>query len=76
MSQLTKSVEAKAKIVVAESVAAAEFLLRCDSNLELVLSSRICDDFPVMATVHKGPVGDHSPEYVVILRQESMSVVA
>ena len=53
MSQLSEPIETVAKVVVAEGVADTKFLLRCHANLKLVLCPGVCDNFPVVLTVHE-----------------------
>ena len=56
VAQLAEAVEAETKIVVAKSVRNAELLLRGHSDLEFVLGARICNDLPVVLTVHERSV--------------------
>ena len=76
MPQLSKTIEAKAKVVVAESVRNAELLLSGDTNLKLVLSTRVSNNLPVVLTIHKRSIRNHCPEKIVGLVEECMSVVA
>ena len=75
MSKLSKAIEAKAKIVVAEGVRYAEFLLSGDPDLQLVLSSCISNNLPVVLTVHERSIRNHCPEQIVCLVEERMSIV-
>jgi len=68
MSQLAKAIETKAKVIVAEGIAYTEFLLCSHSDLELVLCPGICDDLPVVLTIHKGSVRYHCSEQVISLK--------
>ena len=75
MSQLSEPIETVAKVVVAESVADTKFLLRCHADLKLVLSPGVCDNFPVVLTVHERSIWYHGPEQVIRLHQKSMPVI-
>ena len=56
MSELAEAVEAKPEVIVTEGVTYAEFLLCRYSNFQLVICTRVCNDFPVVLAVHKRPV--------------------
>jgi len=76
MSQLPKAIEGKAKIVVTESIRYAELLLSGDPNFELVLSSCVSYNFPVVLTVHERSIRNHCPEKIICLIEECMPIVA
>ena len=75
MSELAKTIETKAKVIVAKGVATAELLLGCYTYFEFVIRPCIGDDFPVVMAIHEGSIGDYSPEKVVVVCQERMSVI-
>ena len=75
MSQLSKAIEAKTKIVVTEGIRNAELLLSGDPDLELMFSSCVSNNFPVVLTVHERSIRNHCPEKIVSLVEECMSVV-
>ena len=75
MSQLSKTIETKAKVVVTEGVRYAKLLLSGDPDLKLMFSSRVGNYFPVVLTVHKRSIRNHCPEEIVGLVEECMSIV-
>lgn len=75
MSQLAKAIETKAEVIVAECIADTEFLLCSHSDLELVLCPSICNDLPVVLTIHEGSVRYHCSEQVISLKEECMAII-
>ena len=75
MPQLPKSVEAKAEIIVAESVRNAKLLLSGNPNFKFMLSACVSNNLPVVLTVHERPIRDHCPEEVVGLVEERVAIV-
>ena len=75
MPQLPKSVEAKAEIIVTESVRNAKLLLSGHPNFKFMLSARVSNNLPVVLTVHERPIRDHCPEEVVSLVEERVAIV-
>lgn len=75
VSQLTHSVEPKAKIIIAKRIAHTELLLQSDTNFKLVLCSWVCHNLPVVLPVHKRSVSQYCSEQIIRLNQKRMSVV-
>jgi len=73
--ELAEAVISKSKFVVRKTGVDVEGLLGCDSNLELVLGARVCDDLPVVDSSEEWAVGGDGPEVVVGLVQERMAAV-
>jgi hypothetical protein len=65
MSQLSRSIEAKPKLIVTKGCVQVEPLLGCYTDFKFVLCPRISYDLPVVVSVHEGSVCDHGPEQVV-----------
>ena len=75
MAQLAEPVKAEAKVVVAEGVGHAEFLLRRHAYFQFMLGASICNNFPIVLSVHEWSIGDHSTEKVVGFVEECVAVI-
>jgi len=73
--ELSKAIIRKSKLIVWEWAVDIKGLLCCYSYLKLMLSSCICNNFPIMDSAEERPVGSNGPEIIVGLKQESMSVI-
>ena len=76
MSQLAEPIESEAEVVVTEGVGDAELLLSRYTDLQLVLSPCICDNLPIVLTVHERSVRNHCPEEVIGFIEEGVTIIA
>lgn len=76
MPQLAQSVVGEAELVVREGRVHVEGLLGGNADFQLVLSSSIRDDFPVVDAAEEGSIGHDGSEVIVGLVQESMPEVS
>mmetsp|Transcript_21642 Transcript_21642/g.28989 ORF Transcript_21642/g.28989 Transcript_21642/m.28989 type:complete len:104 (-) Transcript_21642:954-1265(-) len=75
MSQLAYAEESPAEVVVAKCSSLVTLLGLADSDFELVLSSGICDDFPVMNAFVECDIAEECPKEVVVLLEVDASLV-